>query len=243
MPGDSDSEAIIDNADLSVNCIPNCLQLVAEYYSVPRVVPAVAAKIIAGGLAFGNPSLSCDLRNGWDFMCPSKRSCTLKLLHVLPVLFLILSPPCTAFSALNHLWNYPKLPLQERDRRIAIGRVFVSHSMQCAMAQWESGRYFVYEHPASASSWQLDEVKAMSEKPGVSCVVFDQCMCGLVSPIGRIPMRKRTRLMTNSQVMFRVKFQNLMVEMGKGTLARCQHAGCCFQLLSKVVPKYWGDIL
>ena len=195
------------------------LQLVGEYYSVPRVVPAVCKLVCSVGLCLqggfrkkiGNPSLSLDLCNGWDFKKACNQKLSLRLLNLLPVLFLILSPPCTAFSSLNHLWNYPKLDRQEKERRLAVGRAFVTHAMQCARVQWEEGRYFLYEHPATASSWQLGEVKAVEALPGVKCVVFDQCMTGLKSKVGKFHMCKRTRLMTNSKFILE-KFQGLMCD-------------------------------
>ena len=39
----------------------------------------------------------------------------------------------------------------------------------------------------------------LGSQAGVYTVVFDQCMTGLVSPCTEIPMRKRTKLMTNSK--------------------------------------------
>ena len=155
--------------------------------------------------------LSFDIRTGWDFKDLHNRNFAVQLLSLLPVLVLILSPPCTAFSALNHLWNYPKLPPEEVARRLNAGKCFVSHAMCCARAQCQAGRYFVYEHPASASSWNLHEVMEVTALPGVHCVVFDQCMVGLRSKVKNIHMRKRTRLMTNSWEIVQ-RFQNLLCD-------------------------------
>ena len=58
----------------------------------------------------------------------------------------------------------------------------------------------------------------MQRLPGVSSVVFDQCMVGLVSPSGN-PMRKRTRLLTNSQAVVSA-FSNKMCD--------CSH---CHQII------------
>ena len=69
-------------------------------------------------------------------------------------------------------------------------------AMDLAARQVASGRYFVFEHPATAKSWATDEVRNVAALPGVRIVTFDQCRYGLVSPGGE-PLRKRTSFMTN----------------------------------------------
>ena len=41
--------------------------------------------------------------------------------------------------------------------------------------QAEAGRYFLHEHPAQATSWQLAAVRELLETNGVQSVVGDQC--------------------------------------------------------------------
>ena len=71
--------------------------------------------------------------------------------------------------------------------------------MQC-------GRDFAHEHPATATSWSLPEVEAISSGRGVSCIVNDACMFGLkaIGKDGREgPARKPTRWMTNAPELVR----------------------------------------
>ena len=42
------------------------------------------------------------------------------------------------------------------------------------------------------------------ELPGVETVVFDQCMLGLKSKVSGLPMRKRTRIMSNSRELIKL---------------------------------------
>ena len=70
--------------------------------------------------------------------------------------------------------------------------------MQAARIQVAHGRLFAFEHPASASSWQEDCVTEVANMPGVMKVTFDQCQFGLVTPVLRTPMKKPTRILTNS---------------------------------------------
>jgi len=166
-------------------------QDIAEFYSVPRVLPCARRHGFRG-------SLSLDLHTGWDFRIPKLRDLSCRLLVLLRIAMLILSPPCTAFSFLQEMFNYKKLPVEVVQQKMAAAMILLRHALQCAKIQYEAGRLFVFEHPASATSWKLPEVKSMLELPGMHSVVFDQCMLGLKSKVHQIPMRKRTRLMTNS---------------------------------------------
>ena len=82
---------------------PHCF---AEIYSVPRVTPEVARR--------GYKAILCQgIRTGWDFSGQAVRELSLQLLVVVDIAFVMLSPPCNAFSALNHLWNYKRMPYGE----------------------------------------------------------------------------------------------------------------------------------
>ena len=163
---------------------------VAEYYSPPRVLPIARAKGRSG-------SLSLDLNVGWDFRSKHLRDLSLRLLTVLQIKLLILSPPCTIFSELQRLWNKKKMLPHVWDERWAEGKLYLSHSMHCARRQCDEGRKFVFEHPERASSWKEEAVEALQNLPGVQLVVVDLCMLGLRSKVSGIPMRKRTKFMTN----------------------------------------------
>jgi len=166
-------------------------QDIAEFYSVPRVLPSARCRGFRG-------SLSLDLNNGWDFRIPTLCDLSCRLLVVLQITMLILSPPCTAFSFLQEMFNYKKLPVEVVQQKIEAAMILMRHALRCAMIQYKAARKFVFEHPASATSWKLPEVKSMLELPGMYSVVFDQCMLGLRSKLHQVPMRKRTRFMTNS---------------------------------------------
>ena len=163
----------------------------AEYYSPPRVLP----RAIQLG---GHGNLSLDLATGWNFDLPELRSLSMTLLARMQIDFLMLSPPCTAFSSLNHMWNYPKMPPQKVREKIDQGMVHISHSVALAKQQIERDRWFALEHPACATSWRTPLLQELTDMPQVRSVVFDQCMFGLRTPSGAKAMRKRTRIATNS---------------------------------------------
>ena len=73
--------------------------------------------------------------------------------------------------------------------------------------QIASGRFFLQEHPNSASSWAMPEVLGMAALAGVDTTVYDMCAYGIVAEDkdGVAPAKKRTRLMSNaSEVLKRI---------------------------------------
>ena len=58
--------------------------------------------------------------------------------------------------------------------------------MEAAEKQYHAHRVFAFEHPASATSWELPEVQQVAQLPEVHRVLFDQCMVGLKSKVEKI---------------------------------------------------------
>ncbi len=166
-------------------------QNIAEFYSPPRVVPAGKDLGMRG-------VLSCDILTHWDFRVPDIQMLSLNLLTFLQITFLMLCPPCTIFSELMRLWNIKKMARDVFASKWAEGMVYLTHSMDAAWRQFAEGRFFAFEHPARASSWRQRCVMDVAALPGVHTVTFDQCMLGLTSKVSKKPMRKRTKIMTNS---------------------------------------------
>ncbi len=81
------------------------------------------------------------------------------------------------------------------------GKVLLGCSLGVYAWQMRRGRYFVHEHPASASSWALPEVNELRCADGVSTVVCDACVFGMkaMDPNGMEgPVLKPTRWMNNA---------------------------------------------
>ena len=69
-------------------------------------------------------------------------------------------------------------------------------------ARDNSGRFFVFEHPAGAASWATKVVRQLQQDPRVDRVVFDFCALGMRSTYSdgsSGPALKRTGLLTNSK--------------------------------------------
>ena len=185
----------------------------AEFCSVPRVLPKARARGMSG-------VLSLDLRTQWDFRQPAARRRSLELLERHTVGFLMLSPPCTAFSQLQSMLNYHRMQPARVQEIWGDGMLHFQHSMAAAVAQIQAGRHFAFEHPAGASSWGQQCVQDVKRDPSVMEIVFDQCMLGLCSKVHHIPMRKRTRIITNSRWMA-LQFSGLLCD-GQHTHERIQ---------------------
>ena len=164
---------------------------VAEFYSCPRVLPATARLGLVG-------SLSLDILTGWGFAISACRELALQMLIKLDVLFAMMSPPCTAFSILQRMWNYKKMDPKVVKAKLDEGKLRWNHAVACCKTQLARGRFFALEHPVMSDAWKLNSSKKLGALHGVYNVIFDQCMVGLRSKVHGVPMRKRTRLMTNS---------------------------------------------
>ena len=75
---------------------------IAEYYSPPRITPVANSRGLQG-------TMSADLETGVDFLLRQTYQDSLDALTQRQVQFLMLSPPCTMFSALQALWNFKRM--------------------------------------------------------------------------------------------------------------------------------------
>ena len=111
----------------------------------------------------------------WDF---NKKECRDRATHIVDSqkpLFLILSPECTPYSNIQNLnvrTPSGKAKAEEARRK---GDVHLRFSVTLARRQMEGGRYFVYEHPKTASSWDSAQIVGLAKTEGVFRTELDQC--------------------------------------------------------------------
>lgn len=171
---------------------PSRKEDVFEIFSRPRLAP-IAIKM---GMT---ASWSLDLVCGWNALQPKEVSAMKDLQAKVKPAFLMASPPCTMFSALMKLWNFKKMKKMVRISRQADADSMVNTAVDSCLVQDSNQRLFAFEHPATASSWkEHKKLVAAILTPGTYTVTYDQCAAGLRSPSGQ-PMKKRTRLWTNSR--------------------------------------------
>lgn len=177
-------------------------QQVGELFSPPRITPVARAVGLSGMLAM-------DLVTGWDLSTAHGRDASMAAITCLKLVFLMCSPPCTLFSVLQRLWNYKRMNPAVLKTRMDEAEGFMEHTVRCCLYQVSQERYFALEHPASSGAFKLPCVQALKNTPGVQEIVFDQCMLGLRSKVRGVPMRKRTKILTNSPQLVRA-FSGLM---------------------------------
>ena len=112
------------------------------------------------------------------------------------------SPPCEAFSNLQNL-NKGKVDPAVRQKRLKQARKHLKTSVMFYKRQMERDKYFLHEHPQSASSWYEEEIKELQETEGVYCVEGPMCRWHMKSEDaqGEGYVRKQTKWLTNSKVL------------------------------------------
>ena len=139
-----------------------------------------------------------DLLTGWDFDKAEDREMAEWYVRTHKPTFLIGSPMCTMFSQLQNL-NKDR-DVEKFEERLKNAEKHIQFVVKLYRMQLEGGRYFIHEHPASASSWKLPCMRDLWKEKGVHAVIADQCEFGLKSrdKWGDAQARKPTRFMTNA---------------------------------------------
>ena len=73
----------------------------------------------------------------------------------------------------------------------------LNYAVRCCAEQHRNGRFFIFEHPHAASSWRTQPLLDLHALDGIDHVDFDQCATGLVAPGTGLPIKKRTRFLTD----------------------------------------------
>ena len=178
---------------------------IVEMYSPPRIVQEAGLRRYQGLQL--TPGWSMDLTRSdpvtgvtWDFTKSEARQRAWEMISKGKPFLLIGSPPCTAFSSLQNL-SKNKRSAEAVQKQLNEGKLHMRFMMKLYAEQARGGRYFLHEHPESASSWALDCVKEIASMPGVYQVVAHMCRFGMtaVDHDGEGAVKKPTRFMTNSR--------------------------------------------
>lgn len=132
----------------------------------------------------------------WDLLNPEDQRAAWTVFHKTRPKLLVASPPCTLFSCLQNLNGKPD---PEKYRKAV---KMVEFAVDMCVAQHRAGRRFVFEHPATASSWKLPCLQKLAELKGMYSVDFNMCCFGMkvTKPDGKTGMvLKQTRVYTNSE--------------------------------------------
>ena len=213
---------------------------VSEVYCVLRIAQEAAVHIVHGQKLV--PGWSLDLTRvdpatgrPWDLSKPEVQARVLQIVVADKPLFLIGSPPCTAFSRLQELSRGKRDPgVAAAELRAA--EVHLRFSVEIYWLQLRGHRFFVHEHPSEATSWYYSEVVELACHCEVGQTIVDMCCHGMVVDTGPLqgPARKRTKMLSNSQeVLKRVEahcpnglpdksLHHVHVPLKSGRAKRCQ---------------------
>ena len=116
--------------------------------------------------------------------------------------FLIGSPMCTAFSALQGL-NKWRMDPKKWDALMEKGLRHMRFAIKLYRLQAEQGRWFLHEHPNSASSWKMPEMQELMNSLGIDKTVAHMCRYGMQSSdeLGAGKVKKPTGFLTNSMML------------------------------------------
>ena len=121
---------------------------ITEVYSPERVVQVCHKYKLVKGDSF-------DLRTGFDLSDPSVQRKVSRRIIETDAELVILSPPCTKFSTLQALNLYIHGP--EWAAAFEIEKIKAIAHIECSMKlaglQISRGNYFLFKHPAHATSW------------------------------------------------------------------------------------------
>ena len=166
---------------------------IAEVFSPPRIAAAASKQGLRGGW-------SLDLTTGWDLSDPEQQKQAMRLLRESKPRMVIACPPCTPFSTLMR-WNWRNMKPDKVQEVMCKAIAHLSFAVAMCEEQHRAGRLFMFEHPARATSWNLDVLNDLRHLPGVISVLSDMCAHGLKSTdkLGTALVKKTTRFITNSQ--------------------------------------------
>ena len=171
-----------------------------EVYSPPRVTKVAAQMGLKPAWALDLTTLDPEDGEPWDFDDKDKRSKAMRMLDQDKPLLLVVSPMCGPFSAMNNI-NYSRMTVDEVRTKIKAGMRHVKFALELCLRQYREGRLFLFEHPASASSWSTEMMRQMLSLPGVMTAKFDFCQLGMKTTDEQgapAAAKKRTTIMTNS---------------------------------------------
>ena len=89
-------------------------------------------------------------------------------------LIVLAAPPCTVFSAMQNI-NQKHHGTPEWEKKYEDVLTLLQFSVDVCWDQISRGKFFLHEHPATASSWDLPMIRELAEHPGVTIVTGDMC--------------------------------------------------------------------
>ena len=171
---------------------------VCEVYSPPRITAEANKSGLKGGFAF---DLTVKRPDGkpWDFSIKANRDEAVRKVINEEPLFVIGSPPCTMFSILQNGNKHRHSPAAWQ-AKLDAAEVHIKFCLTLYEIQRRAGRYYLHEHPRTATSWALESVQKFMKHPDTICVHSNMCRFGMTTTMGgKVGLvREAITFMTNS---------------------------------------------
>ena len=149
----------------------------------------------------------------WNVLLPSVRQFLWAIMVVCQPMWVHCAPPCTFWSSLSRRTNH-RSRIEDEDIRLQ-ALVHIVFSLQLCRHQLRQKRWFSFEHPPTASSWNLDLLQELvasgTSQTGPTVVagnnmlkmekyIFDSCRWGHQDPGNGKLYRKRQCFASNADL-------------------------------------------
>ena len=104
-----------------------------------------------------------------------------------------LAQPFPTWQRINDKLRDPVTVAAEKKRAV----MHLEFCIELYREQRKHGRYFLHEHPAYASSWQVEMMQKLMDEEGIETATCDQCLYGSADAEGA-PIKKPTMFLTNA---------------------------------------------
>ena len=152
---------------------------VCEVYSPPRIVEEAARQGMRPGFSLDLTVQRKD-EDAWDFSRKRHRDEATRMVVEDEPFCLIGSPPCTMFSILQNgnKWRFTK---RYWDKKLQDAEVPIHFCLTLYEIQRRAGRYYLHEHPRTATSWKLKSMGRFEYYADIMYVDTNMCQFGMVT--------------------------------------------------------------
>ena len=173
---------------------------VLEVFSPQRMTKGLRRFGLRDGVAIDIEEMKPNGEERWNLDRAEDYELLMEMIYKEEPLLLTASPPCSTFSRLRNLSNFkrdPEIVAEEEE----VGRGRLRKAVGCCKMQDDEGRFYLFEHPKEATSWNEPELEELRQRSTTYEIVSPMCKFHMkaVGPDGQEGhVRKMTRWLTNS---------------------------------------------
>ena len=147
---------------------------VCEVFSPARVVKEAGKIGLKGGWSLDLLEKCSVTGRTWNCLEEKDREWARRMLRNDKPQLLVVCPPCTLFSQLQNLCPNG-LPPERCPSAWRDALVMLEFAVELCEMQQKAGRSFVFEHPRTATSWEIGGLKRLIGTEGVFTGLLDMC--------------------------------------------------------------------